>query len=121
MYKSKNIKNYGFLAVLLLAMVSCGEGEPVADPILHPRSMAQNPFVESLNFRIVSGYSKVFYTFSMDGPAEEPNCTDSGFDYEGPFLIGGPNETVSIRAIACDGDDSSEVVDRTYIFGERDQ
>lgn len=109
---------YGLLVLSLLTIVSCGEKEPVADPILNPRTLLQDPFVESINFSIISGYNKVFYTFSLDGPASEPNCSDNGFNYTGPFLIGGPEETVNIKAIACEGEDNSEVVSGTYIFGE---
>ncbi|HMQ11416.1 MAG TPA: FN3 associated domain-containing protein [Oligoflexia bacterium] len=113
----KNKVLYGVLGLMLLVMMSaCGKKDPVADPILNPKTVLQDPFVESINFSIISGYN-VFYTFSLDGAASEPNCSDNGVNYTGPFLIGGPDETVSIKAIACEGEESSEVVSGTYVFG----
>ncbi|MFH1263041.1 MAG: hypothetical protein V1495_06310, partial [Pseudomonadota bacterium] len=41
----------------------------------------------------------------------------TGTVYSGPFLVGGPSETVRVKAIACVSDRASPVATGTYTFG----
>ncbi|HMQ11415.1 MAG TPA: hypothetical protein PKC21_09355 [Oligoflexia bacterium] len=112
-----------FLSILgALLIISCGKenngggfGKP-SQPLLDP-SQAQYPsFTQQIELIIDSNHD-IRYSHGVDELPVDPNCVGTGNVYSGPFLIGGPDETINIKAIACNGGLASQIASGQYVFG----
>ncbi|MCI5071593.1 hypothetical protein MRY82_01445 [bacterium] len=128
MMAKKNTFNLLLSILIMLTLVYCGGsddsgggsfGKP-AQPVLNPSGgQFSNPIDDNDRlFVTITSQNDVRYTSSLSGVPEDPECGSVGIEYAGPFQIGGPNETVRIKAIACEQDNSSVVTSsEEYVFG----
>lgn len=118
-----------FLSVLgVLLITACGKsgngggfGKP-PQPVLNPTEGNYDFVSDELRPSLtITSQNDVRYTLSLSGAPEDPVCdviTTANKEYTGPFQIGGPNETIRIKAIACDEGSSSVVTSSgEYVFG----
>ncbi|MFH1264042.1 MAG: hypothetical protein V1495_11445, partial [Pseudomonadota bacterium] len=86
--------------------------------LLSPSSANQNPFTQkvTVSMSATSGFQIRYEERGYNEVTPDPTCS-TGTVYSGPFLVGGPNETVHVKAIACESGRASPVTTGTYIFG----
>lgn len=90
---------------------------PVDGIVVEPGDTIQSPFDGGLEIAM-SGSPQIMYRKRIGSVPPDPDCVNGGTMYTGPFMVGGPDETVRIKAVACSGGTlASAVVDRVFTFG----